>query len=104
MSKPKIPAAKKAVRKSYLVYLVFCSNRCYTKVITKLPEGVILDLKEGTWSWRHFTHQIGQEHSRARNDGCPIIGVYNRNRIAHLSSMVRDSQEATSDDNSWLDD
>ncbi len=86
-----------AYKRSNLIALVYASNRCYTNVVPLNSEivknDVVIDTARETWKPKQGgTIKIGS----SRNDkyGC-VIGIYDRTRIEHLSSMVRAGKEAT---------
>lgn len=91
-----------------LVFLQFASNTCYVKVVEEPPEGVTVDTQQGVWTYVHASKQfmpkkIG-EGRYLENNRFGVIGVYDRDNIAHLNSMARDAIEAVRERGSMLDD
>ena len=104
-------AKPKPTKESSLVYLIFASNTCYTKVVDVKPDDVTLDLTKGEYTlqfWqdcfeRTQTFKIGS--GRGHFDGKHgTIGVFDRNKVGHLDSMVHLSREATRERGSCLED
>lgn len=72
-----------------LVCLVWPLNTCYIHLQKKIPEGVELNLREGTWSFRGETFPIGKT-ARGRfleDEGTPL-GIYDRMNDKHLEEML----------------
>lgn len=92
-----------------LVFLRFAGNTCYVGVVAELPADVQLDLQNGKWT--HLptkrTQEIGEDRFIGRHGGKSqhaTIGVYDRSKIKHLSSMAWDAGEAVQDEESMIDD
>ncbi len=100
-----------------LVVLVYSDNVCYTVVVRADDPRVeksraTIDEKSGTWTAPHpsdpalapQTQEIGKNRYFNHGSRWGVIGVYDRTKLEHLNSMVRDSQEATDDTSSFLED
>lgn len=85
------------IKNPKLVILIYASNTCHTKVVDiRAPiDGLSVDSDENTWTFDKKTFTIGE--IRHCEYGCRwgVIGVYNRNNLNHLNSMVRHAQIAT---------
>ena len=81
-------------------YLVFASNTAYTKVVDEAPEGVKVDLVEGTWLWnskyKEPLRKIGEKRYLGEGKS-GIIGVYDLDDIKQVNSMVHDAVESQRD-------
>ncbi len=100
-----------------LVVLMFSDNVCYTVVVSAddlrvKKSGATIDEENGTWTAPHpgdpalapQTQKIGEDRYFSRGSRWGVIGVYDRTNLSQLNSMVRDSQTATDDSSSFLDD
>ncbi len=90
-----------------LIYLVYQGNSAYVKVTNIQPEDVELNLETDQWVWLsqppgfqiiRRTYKIGEMRNHTHVDRSGVIGVYNRNRLKHLSDMTQDSITATKTD------
>ncbi|MFH1332333.1 MAG: hypothetical protein ABIH63_03555 [archaeon] len=82
-----------------LVVLQFSSNPCYVEVVSpKKVKG--LTVSKTSYSFGNYKNiPIGKAiHTDS------VIGVYNRNKISHLDSMVRTATETVHVYHSRLDD
>jgi len=89
-----------------LVILMYASNTCYTtvqKTEPRLPEGLEIDLDTCSWKFDNRRYTIGE--MRHCECGCRwgVIGVYNRQDIAHLNAMVYHGNEAVREHMSFHD-
>lgn len=87
-----MPKVKQKYLKKNLVFL--CYDRGI-KITRTVPEGVILDLKQGTWSFPEDTHfgnrlfEIGTETRYvADNHKWGVIGVYDMTRFRHIELLI----------------
>ncbi len=100
-----------------LVVLMYSDNVCYTIVVLaddpKVEKsGATIDEKNGTWTAPHpgdpalapQTQRIGEDRYFNRGSRWGVIGVYDRTKLEHLNSMVRDSQSATEDTSPFSED
>lgn len=103
--------------RSDLVVLMYSENNCYTIVVLTDDPRVeksraTIDEKSDTWTAPHpgdpalapQTQKIGEDRYFDRGSRWGVIGVYDRTKLEHLNSMIRDSQEATDDTSSFLED
>lgn len=87
-----------------LVFLSFAMNCCYTTLSEECPKEVTVNLDDGSWTYTREpdrTYRIG-EGCRIGGRTYGIIGVYDRRNVGHLSSMISNAREATSDHNNDL--
>lgn len=74
--------------------LVYTSNNCYEVVhATTVIDGFSLDVEANSWTFDGETFEIGRMQYGFRYGG--VIGVYDKNNLDHLTSMIRHAQEAT---------
>ncbi len=86
-----------------LIYLVYNRGLIVTK--TK-PDGVTINLKNGTWTFEKDPHaerrgpyKIGTDSRYLeRNDKWGPVGVYNQKDFRHIKNMVFDITEHTRED------
>ena len=73
-----------------LIFARYCSNTCYVRLLEgKEPEGYLIDLEEGIWTYQEKVFQIGTE-MRYCEWGCRegVIGIYDRSNLGHLKNLL----------------
>ncbi|MBI2577457.1 MAG: hypothetical protein HYV77_01285 [Candidatus Wildermuthbacteria bacterium] len=79
--------------RSDLVFHVWPVNMCYITLAEDEPEGVQLDLRNGTWTFEGQTFRIGKSAmNRIRALTGNPLGVYDRTCFDHLLELVRAEQ------------
>ena len=89
------------------------SNSCYVQVTDKQPEEIIVDVSEGIWrlaKMNPYTYEpttkrkIGGDCRRASYNGggrpSGVIGVFDRTKLDHISTMVHVATEVIRSDHS----
>jgi hypothetical protein len=87
-----------------LVALIFCSRHgSYPEVMTLKDDmpGLELDLKAGTWRYTESgcrpnsqpPKKIGESDYSAKDRSSGVIGIYDRTKDDHLTSVARDWHE-----------
>jgi hypothetical protein len=105
---------KQARRKipNKIVALIYAPNSCYTKVVRpESIEGLQIIIWSNTWRYkdprdehaRWVNKKIGECDYLMKNKSRGVIGVYDTSSVEQLTSMVRHSQEMTTEDRGFDD-
>ena len=81
------------MRRKNLIFLVF--SKGVNEVVRDCPEDVDLNLRNGTWVFREEEYKIGKSRLVPSYEDSGVVGVYDRNQIRHLNSMISALEEKT---------
>lgn len=80
--------AKHQFKRQNLVWLVWPPNTCYSRLQAETPKGVIVDIKNGIWTFRGTTRKIGGSILiKNFDDPDSPIGVFDRTKFSHLEAL-----------------
>ena len=82
-----------------LIVLIYADNTCYTNVVPieiafRKHNSFYVDMSNMKWGYNEKEYLIGKSRYIERHQHYGVIGVYLKNSIEQLNSMVRHAQLA----------
>ena len=74
------------MKRKNLIFLILTNGN--TRLVKICPKGVCLDLEKKTWIFHEEERKIGESRLIPSYVDDSVIGVYNKNQIRHLNSMI----------------
>lgn len=86
MSTPRV----KYKRRNLVFLAPVSNNHNFISLQKRTPEGVEINTRKGTWTFKGWTNDIGKHQTFWWSGGRPIgIGVYDRTNFRHLQAIVQ---------------